>query len=101
MKFIDVGVKIIKWMSKPENVMSISKQSGALFAIKYDASTMNDPLQKKFIEASNNASFTNLHLAGIVTADVTSEFGQALGMMALGEATPTEFVEMLKKVNNQ
>jgi len=94
-------VKFIKWMTKPENVMEISRQSGALFAIKYDSSTMNDPLQKKFITASNEASFTITHLAEKVNADVVSEFGQALGAMALGEATPEEFVEMLKKVNNQ
>ncbi|MDA3940826.1 MAG: extracellular solute-binding protein [Spirochaetia bacterium] len=95
------AVKFIKWMTKAENVAEISKQAGSLFAVKYDASTIDDPLQKKFIEASNNAAFTIPHLAGVVPADVVSEFGQALGKMALGEATPAEFVEMLKKVNNQ
>ncbi|MBI9097443.1 MAG: extracellular solute-binding protein [Spirochaetaceae bacterium] len=95
------AVKFIKWMTKGENVAKISKQSGALFAVKYDASSIDDALQQKFIEASNNASFTISHLAGVVPADVVSEFGQALGKMALGEATPAEFVEMLKKVNNQ
>ncbi|MDA3810790.1 MAG: ABC transporter substrate-binding protein [Spirochaetaceae bacterium] len=95
------AVKFIKWMTKAENVAEISKQAGSLFAVKYDSSTIDDPLQKKFIEASNEATFTISHLAGVVPADVVSEFGQALGMMALGEATPAEFVEMLKKVNNQ
>jgi len=95
------AVKFIKWMTKAENVAEISKQAGSLFAVKYDSSTIDDPLQKKFIEASNNASFTIPHFSGVVPADVVSEFGQALGKMALGDATPAEFVEMLKKVNNQ
>jgi len=95
------AVKFIKWMTEAENVAEISKQAGSLFAIKYDSSTISDPLQQKFIEASNNASFTIPHLASVVAADVVSEFGQALGSMALGESTPEEFVEMLKKVNNQ
>lgn len=95
------AVKFIKWMTKAENVAEISKQAGSLFAVKYDASSIDDPLQQKFIEASNNATFTIPHLAGVVPTDVVSEFGQALGKMALGEATPAEFVEMLKKVNNQ
>ena len=95
------AVKFIQWMTKAENVATISKDAGSLFAIKYDSSTMNDPLQKKFITASNDASFTITHLAEKVKADVVSEFGQALGSMALGESTPAEFVEMLKKVNNQ
>jgi fucose transport system substrate-binding protein len=95
------AVKFIKWMTKGDNVAQISKEAGSLFAVKFDASSIDDPLQQKFIEASNNASFTIPHLAGVVPADVVSEFGQALGKMALGEATPAEFVAMLKKVNNQ
>lgn len=97
----EAEVKFIKWMSKPENVARISKEAGSLFAIKYDSSSMNDPLQKKFIAASNEATFTIPHLSSVVKADVVSEFGQALGKMALGEASPAEFVEMLKKVQNQ
>ncbi len=95
------SLKFIKWMMKAENVAEISKQAGSLFAVKYDASTINDPLQKLFIEASNNASFTIPHLAGMVTAEVVSEFGQALGSMALGETTPAQFVAQLKEVNEQ
>jgi len=83
-------------MTKDDNDAEISKQAGSLFAVKYDSSTITDPLQKKFIEANNNAKFTVSHLAGVVPADVTSEFGQALGKMALGKATPEEFVAMLK-----
>ena len=78
-----------------------SAQIGFLQTNFAAAANAVDPLQKKFIEASNNASFTISHLAGVVPADVVSEFGQALGKMALGNATSAEFVEMHKKVNNQ
>ncbi|MBB6482516.1 ABC transporter substrate-binding protein [Spirochaeta isovalerica] len=95
------AVKFIKWMTKSENVAKISAASGAMFAVKYDSSSITDELMGKFINASNDASFTIPHLEGVVTSDVITEFGQALGKMALGEATPEEFVEMLKKVQDQ
>ena len=94
-------VEFLKWMAKAENVARISKQAGSLFAVKFDASSIDDPLQKKFIEAANDASFTIPHLSGVSPAEVISEFGQALGKMALGDATPEEFVAQLKKVYNQ
>jgi raffinose/stachyose/melibiose transport system substrate-binding protein len=96
----DAILSFTKWMSAPENVAQISKQAGSMFAVKFDSSSIDNPLQKNFIEAANNASFTNKHLSGIFKAEVVSEFGQALGMMALGEATPAEFVGMLQKANN-
>ncbi|MDC7234148.1 MAG: ABC transporter substrate-binding protein [Spirochaetales bacterium] len=92
-------VAFTKWMSAPDNVARISKEAGSMFAIKFDSAMIDDPLQKSFIEAANSAAFTNKHLAGVFKAEVVSEFGQALGKMALGDATPAEFVEMLDKAN--
>jgi len=92
-------LSFIKWMTKPSNVAGISKDSGAMFAIKYDSSGITDPLQKQFIDVANNAKFTNVHLEGAFKTEVVSEFGQALGKMALEKATPQEFVEMLQKAN--
>jgi len=89
----------LKWMTKPENVAGISKEAGSMFAIRYDSSGISDPLQRQFIDAANNAKFTNVHLEGAFKTEVVSEFGQALGKMALDKATPQEFVEMLQKAN--
>ncbi len=89
----------MKWMTKPENVARISKEAGSLFAIKYDSSSIEDPLQRKFIEASNDATFTVSHFSGKFPTEVVSTFGQALGSMALGQSTPEEFVEALKEAN--
>lgn len=89
----------MKWLTKPENVARISKEAGSLFAVKYDASSIDDPLQRKFIEASNNATFTVSHLSGKFPTEVVSTFGQALGEMALGQATPEDFVKALQEAN--
>ncbi len=91
-------VAFMKWMTKPENVKQISLAAGSMFAVKFDVSGSDelDPLQKQFIEASNNANFTVKALSFAVNTEVVSEFGQSLGKMALGKATPEEFVASLK-----
>ena len=90
-------LKFMKWMTRPENVKTISADAGSLFAVKFgfDAGEQVDPLQQKFIDASSNAAFITTHLAFNYKTEVVQEFGQALGAMALGRATPKEFVEML------
>jgi len=94
-------VKFMKWMTKPENVKTISADAGSLFAVKFSfgAGEQVDPLQQKFIDASSNAAFITTHLAFDYKSEVVQEFGQALGAMALGKATPEEFVGMLQAKN--
>jgi len=94
-------LKFMKWMTAPENVKKISMAAGSLFCIKFEfgAGDSVDPLQQKFIEASAAASFITSHLAANYKTEVVQEFGQALGAMALGKATPEEFVEMLQAKN--
>lgn len=87
----------MKWMTTPENVKAISMDSGALFAVQY---TMNpdeeiDPLQAKFVESVGNASFVTTHFAFNYATDTVAEFGQALAKMALGKATPAEFLQQI------
>jgi raffinose/stachyose/melibiose transport system substrate-binding protein len=91
-------VSFLKWMTKGENVKKISMASGSLFAVKFDMGSGDtvDPLQKQFIEAVNNASFTVVNLENAVNSEVITEFGQELGKMALGKSTPEQFVEALK-----
>ncbi len=90
-------VAFMKWMTEPDHVKRISMDSGALFAVKYpitDADVV-DPLQKKFMEAASGATFMAEHFARKFESDVIAEFGQALAKMALGEATPEEFVQQI------
>jgi raffinose/stachyose/melibiose transport system substrate-binding protein len=90
----------MKWMTKPENVKKISLDAGSLFAIKYEVGAGDevDPLQAKFVNAASEAAFVVTHFQFQYDAEVVAEFGQALGAMALGQATPEEFVEQLRSV---
>jgi len=94
-------IKFLKWMTDPDNVKTISMDAGSMFCVKFEfgAGDTVDPLQQKFIEASANAAFITSHLANNYKTEVVQEFGQALGAMALGKATPKEFVEMLLAAN--
>jgi raffinose/stachyose/melibiose transport system substrate-binding protein len=91
----------IKWMTLPENVKEVSKSSGALFCVKteFAAGEQVDPLQKQFMDASAKAAFVVAHFQANYKTEVVAEFGQALGKMALGRATPQEFVQALVAVN--
>ncbi len=93
----EATVAFMQWMTKPENVKKISFDSGALFAVGYtvDENEEVDALQGKFMNAINDASFINTHFQYNYTSDVVAEFGQALAKMALGQATPEEFVEQI------
>jgi raffinose/stachyose/melibiose transport system substrate-binding protein len=91
-------VKFMKWMTDPDNVKKIALDAGSMFCVKFDfaAGDQVDPLQQKFSEASAGAAFITSHLAANYKTEVVQEFGQALGAMALGRATPEEFVGMLE-----
>jgi len=94
-------IQFLKWMTKPENVKKISLDAGSMFCVKFEfgAGDQVDPLQQKFIEASSNAAFIVNHFQANYKTEVVQEFGQALGAMALGRATPEQFVEMLQAKN--
>lgn len=90
-------VAFMKWMTKPENVKKISFDAGSMFAIKFPVAANEDvdPVQAQFMNAVNNASFLNTHFQANFATDVVAEFGQALALLALGEATAEEFVQQL------
>jgi raffinose/stachyose/melibiose transport system substrate-binding protein len=90
-------VAFMKWMTKPENVKKISFASGAMFAVKYSvgAGDSVDAVQAQFMNAVNDSEFVNTHFQANFTTDVVAEFGQALAKMALGEATPRQFVQQI------
>jgi raffinose/stachyose/melibiose transport system substrate-binding protein len=97
----DAVLKFMDWMTLPENVKTVSKGAGSLFCIKteFAAGEEIDPLQKQFMDASAMAAFVVSHFQANYKTEVVAEFGQALGKMALGRATPAEFVQALEAVN--
>lgn len=88
-------IAFLKWMTKPENVKRIALSSGAMFAVSFNLTDADavDPLMKQFYELSNTSSFNVMHLEGARGAEVVAEFGQQLAKMALGQATPEEFMK--------
>lgn len=90
-------VAFMQHLTTPANVKRVSMAAGSLFAIKYqtEPGEQVDPLQKQFIEAVSNATFVTTHFAFNFTVDVQAEFGQALGKMALGKATPAQFLQQI------
>lgn len=88
-------VKFMKYMTDPANVQMVSESAGSLFAVKFTLGADADPLQREFVRAASDASFVIGHFQSQVDVAVIQEFGQALAAMALDEATPEEFVQML------
>ena len=91
----------MQWMTEPDNVARLSRDSGSLFAVKIEVDTSGiDPLQAQFIKASSEASFIVPHFQSQYPADLVAELGQGFGAMALGSISPQEFVQMLRDLNN-
>ena len=93
-------ISFMKYMTDPVKVKMISEQAGSLFAVKYQLGEDADPLQREFVRVASDAEFVIGHFQSRYPVQVVSEFGQALAAMALGEADPAQFVQMLVDVNN-
>lgn len=91
-------ITFLKYLTSPENARRVSLDAGSLLAIEFEipAGVELDPLQKRFIEAGNNAEFLIDHMEASMPVDVVYELGQAIGEMVLEDRTPAEFVEMLR-----
>jgi len=95
-------IEFLKWMTKPDNVRTISESAGSLFAIKYKVDpAKTDPVQAQFINALNDAKFTVPNLTNVIPAKVTAQLGQGIGAMALGKMTPQKFVQFMSQQLSQ
>ena len=61
--------------------------------------TPSIPCSRSSWRPRRSAAFIVSHFQANYKTEVVQEFGQALGTMALGQATPQQFVEMLQAVN--
>ena len=89
---------VLKWMqfmTDPENVRFVSESAGSMFSIKYELTEAADPLQRAFVQAGSEASFVIGRFTDAYGVHVVDTFKEALAAMALGEATPAEFIQML------
>lgn len=90
-------LEFLRFLTDPDNAKQVSMEAGSLLAINFELTAADDvdPLQQQFIEAAADAEFMIQHMESAKSVDVVFQVGQGLGQMALGEATPEEFVQML------
>lgn len=86
----------MKYLTSKASIARIAETSGAMFAIKSGYMPVK-PLQKQFYELANSVSATSFDLEAALGAEVTLEFAQQLGALALGNITPEEFCALVDR----
>jgi len=89
-------VEFLKFLTSEKNITRIAESSGAMFAIK-TGYLPTKSLQKQFYEVANSAKSTAFDLEAALGAEVTLEFGQQLGALALGRITAEEFCALVDR----
>ena len=92
-------IEFMRFMTEPTNVQRVSEAAGSLFAVIHDLGAAADPLQREFVRMANEAEFVIGHFQSQFPLQVTVEFGQALGALALGVVDPQGFVDQLVAAN--
>ncbi|WP_238725618.1 ABC transporter substrate-binding protein [Diplocloster agilis] len=85
-----------RYITDPDKVVELADSSGALFAIKIDASKLSDKLQGEVVKQSSEAPFHVGHFNFEMPTPVVNAFPAALEGLILGDLTPAEFVDQLK-----
>ena len=89
-------IEFLKFLTSAKNITRIAESSGAMFAIKTDyLPTMG--LQKQFYEVVNSAKAVSFDLEAALGAEVTLEFAQQLGALALGRISAEEFCALVDR----
>ena len=89
-------IEFLKFLTSAKNITRIAESSGAMFAIKTDyLPTMG--LQKQFYEVVNSAKAVAFDLEAALGAEVTLEFAQQLGALALGRISAEEFCALVDR----
>ncbi|MDD3902203.1 MAG: extracellular solute-binding protein [Sphaerochaeta sp.] len=89
-------VDFLQYLTSPASIARISEGSGAMFAIKTDYLPTKS-LQKQFYESANAAKTTSFDLEAALGAEVTLEFAQQLGALALGRISAEEFCALVDR----
>ena len=86
----DAIIEFLKFLTSPGSIKRIAESSGSMFAVKTDYSP-GAGLQKQFFDIAAKYTATANDLEAALGPEVTLEFGQQLGALALGRITPQEF----------
>jgi raffinose/stachyose/melibiose transport system substrate-binding protein len=92
----DATIAFLKFLTSPENIKKIAETSGAMFAITTDY-TPGESLQKQFYDLAAKYPQTADDLEAALGAEVTLEFAQQLGALALGRVSPEEFCALVER----
>jgi raffinose/stachyose/melibiose transport system substrate-binding protein len=94
----EAAIEFLRFFTDPTNAKRMSLEVGSLIPIKFDIGPGDavDPLQRQFIQLSNDAEFLVDGIEAVMPVRVVQEFGQALSSMVLNDLQPREFVEMMK-----
>lgn len=92
----EATVEFLKFLTSASSIKKIAESSGAMFAVKTDYVPSN-VLQKQFYDIANAYPTTSSDLEAALGAEVTLEFAQQLGALALGRISPAEFCALVDK----
>src|SRR6056297_3474746 len=78
---------------------NFSWRGTSLFAVEFEFREDDDidPLQRRFVEAANDATFLIQHMRAVKPNDVYNEMQHAMGEMVAKDSTPERFVVTLRK----
>lgn len=89
-------VDFLKFLTSSDSIAKIAETSGAMFAIKTDFRPTVD-LKKQFFTVAEAAKTTASDLEAALGAEVTLEFAQQLGALALGRISAEEFCALVDR----
>jgi raffinose/stachyose/melibiose transport system substrate-binding protein len=89
-------IEFLKFLTSPASIKRIAESSGAMFAVT-TGYVPSGSLQKQFYNIAARYTLTSSDLEAALGAEVTLEFAQQLGALALGRLTPEEFCALVDK----
>lgn len=92
----EATVDFLKFLTSSSSIARIAETSGAMFAVATDYRPAID-LQKQFYDVADDAVTTSFDLEAALGAEVTLEFAQQLGALALGRISAEEFCALVDR----
>ncbi|HPZ15316.1 MAG TPA: extracellular solute-binding protein [Sphaerochaeta sp.] len=89
-------VDFLKFLTSSSSIARIAETSGGMFAVATDYRPQID-LQKQFYDVNDTVSTTSFDLEAALGAEVTLEFAQQLGALALGRISASEFCALVDR----
>ena len=84
-----------EFITRAEQVLPLSKSSGALFSVDYDESQLDPGLQTQILNAGKAASFTINTIQNSMSPQVWGAYLENIDALVLGEITAEQFCQAL------